>query len=107
MKLALHEFGRRNHPSPLVILGDMAELGESSEDAHDQMAKHALHAGFELWTVGPAFGERHRHGMTPAWKHLIQVEQAITALKQTPLTQRQILIKGSRSMRLEELMPYL
>ena len=107
MKLALQEFGRRNHRDPLVILGDMAELGKSSDEAHGQMAEQALAAGFELWTVGTTFGERHRQRMTPSWKHFIHVDQAITALKQAPQSQRQILIKGSRSMRLEELMPYL
>lgn len=37
----------------ILIVGDMRELGDSTEQAHDQVGKHAVESGIEeLWSVG-------------------------------------------------------
>ena len=53
---ALASFAANGHTHPLVVLGDMAELGEASDQAHLDTVKDALERGLEVWTVGQAFG---------------------------------------------------
>lgn len=104
---ALADFGTRNHEAPLVLLGDMAELGEASLDAHRDVVHQALKTGAELWTVGPWFGKVHAESPHKGWIHWEHFDALADRLNRDPLTGRQILVKGSRSAALERVMPYL
>jgi UDP-N-acetylmuramoyl-tripeptide--D-alanyl-D-alanine ligase len=104
---ALADFGSRNHAAPLVLLGDMAELGDASHDAHRDVVHQALQAGAELWTVGPWFGKVHAESPDKGWIHWEHFDALAERLNRDPLTGRQILVKGSRSAALERVMPYL
>lgn len=104
---ALRDFIARNHACPLAVLGDMAELGKSSEEAHRKVAQQALSAGIPLWTVGRWFGQVHDSSPSDLWKHWPDFDTLVAHLIECPLSNRHILVKGSRSAALERLMPYL
>ena len=101
---AMDAFAAKAHAAPLLIMGDMAELGDASLDAHQRVIQLALELEVELWTVGPWFGKAKKASQSDH-RHF----DAVDDLKQSlgGLSNRQILIKGSRSMALEQLMPAL
>ncbi len=103
---ALASFATKGHTHPLVVLGDMAELGEASEPAHRHAVEDALGQGLELWTVGAEFGRIPvEDGQTR--RHFDHLEALIAHANALPPEGRHILVKGSRSARLEKLMPSL
>lgn len=103
-RAAMDAFAAKAHAAPLLIMGDMAELGDASLDAHQRVIQLALELEVELWTVGPWFGKAKQASQSDH-RHF----DAVDDLKQSlgGLSNRQILIKGSRSMALEQLMPAL
>ena len=107
MTHAVTDFLERNHPHPLLILGDMAELGDASEQAHEDLVKLVTKSNVSLWTVGAWFGSIHTRQPRGEWRHFDRCDDALMHLKETHLRGRQILIKGSRSIGLERLMPNL
>lgn len=107
MAHAVGDFLERHHPHPLLILGDMAELGDVSAQAHENLVAIVAKSEAALWTVGKWFGKVHARAPRPGWTHFSRCEDALTHLEETPLRGRQILIKGSRSIGLERLMPNL
>lgn len=107
MTHALNDFALRGHDKPLVILGDMAELGDASEGAHREVVDMCRAQGLELWSVGQWFGRIHDEGGHNGWKHFSDLDTLIAHLQSSPCDGRQILVKGSRSAALERLLPYL
>ena len=107
MAHAVGDFLERHHPHPLLILGDMAELGDVSAQAHENLVAIVAKSEAALWTVGKWFGKVHARAPRLGWTHFSRCEDALTHLEETPLRGRQILIKGSRSIGLERLMPNL
>jgi UDP-N-acetylmuramoyl-tripeptide--D-alanyl-D-alanine ligase len=103
---ALASFASKDHLHPLVVLGDMAELGEASDQAHLDTVNDALGRGLELWTVGQAFGRVPQQD-GQARTHFDHLEALVAYVQSHPLEGRQILVKGSRSAQLEKLMPSL
>ena len=103
---ALASFATTGHTHPLVVLGDMAELGELSDQAHLDTVNDVLGRGLELWTVGQAFGRVPAHA-GQARTHFDHLNALIAHVEANPLKGRQILVKGSRSAQLEKLMPSL
>ena len=107
MESAIRDFAARSNPHPLVLLGDMAELGKSTAQAHQLVAHCTLDLGLELWTIGEHFGvarEVHPHS---DWRHFGAWDDLVHHLQSSPMSNRQILVKGSRSAGLERIMPYL
>lgn len=90
-----------NERTPLVaILGDMGELGTYAGSAHDDVLAMALEKGMHVITVGPIF---HRS----AQKHANVQSFSTTAelklhLEHQPVHGKKVLLKGSRSIALEE-----
>ena len=107
MAPAVTDFLERDHPHPLVILGDMAELGDASEQAHEDLVNLVAGSNVNLWTVGSRFGNIHERRPRTDWRHFEECDDAVLHLKDSPLRGHQILIKGSRSIGLERLMPNL
>lgn len=95
-----------------LVLGDMAELGEGGERLHAEVGQRARAAGIEcLWTVGKlsaaasaAFGARARHFESkPAL-----IAELARALIERPRSQPlQVLVKGSRSSAMEQVVEAL
>ena len=104
MESALRNFAAQQHQAPLVILGDMAELGEYTAAEHRRILDLALELGLEAWTVGPAFAalERTDEGLS-----LDGPEALMEALDSAGVSSRTVLLKGSRSVQLEVALPLL
>lgn len=104
MLLALEHFYAVNtRPHKFFIIGDMRELGAESRSEHDAIVawveKHKLNGLF----VGEEFGKSLPAGAT---QHCRDAEQAMSVLKNIPFHNHQILIKASRGIRLEKILPF-
>ena len=103
MRAALDNFNRVEDTVKMAILGDMKELGEATAKAHQDVVDliGTLNIG-EVWLVGEAFKQTVHTQRTFA-----NVEEVIAVLQEEKLAGRCILIKGSNSMKLSTLIPYL
>jgi UDP-N-acetylmuramoyl-tripeptide--D-alanyl-D-alanine ligase len=91
----------------LLVLGDMKELGDAAKALHQEVGAFARHAGLQkLFCYGEnsvytaqAFGQNAQHFQTQA--------DLIAALKKTVTKDVVVLVKGSRSMRMEKVVDAL
>ncbi|MHC8405948.1 MULTISPECIES: UDP-N-acetylmuramoyl-tripeptide--D-alanyl-D-alanine ligase [unclassified Pseudomonas] len=90
----------------VLVLGDIGELGDWAEQGHRDVGEYAHGKVSALYAVGPmmvhavnAFGEQARHFATQA--------ELIKALKAEQDTNTTILIKGSRSAAMENVVAAL
>lgn len=103
MRAALDNFFRMEVPRKMAILGDMQELGEATATAHQEIADLLFTYHFdEVWLVGEAFAQTCHTQRTFA-----NVEEVKATLQLSAPTDYYILIKGSNSMKLASLIPYL
>ncbi len=87
----------------VLILGDMLELGSEAENAHQEIVKFATaQDGVELYLVGPIFRTVHSGDMT-----FDTVDDLIAQVQKHPIESSQVLIKGSRGVKLEKIITYL
>ncbi|MCB2376423.1 UDP-N-acetylmuramoyl-tripeptide--D-alanyl-D-alanine ligase [Hymenobacter sp. BT635] len=104
MAVALASFAARPATAEkVVILGDMFELGTESEAEHRTLGE--LLTAQQFGTVllcGPDMRHAAQH---PGFHHFATKAEAAQWLAAHPLTGKQILIKGSRGMGLETLLP--
>jgi len=90
-----------------LVLGDLAELGTQAESLHGQVGERARMAGIdELWSFGrmshaasAAFG--------PSGQHFDNREKLAMALKQIVSNWDTVLVKGSRSAGMEQVVDLL
>ena len=102
MKAALDNFSKMQAQNKMVILGDMFELGDSSAQEHEAIVKEALKGNFqECIFVGPKFSA---FAQTVSSKSFIQVADCLSYLKGNAISNSHILIKGSRGMKMEQLL---
>jgi len=91
----------------ILVLGDMRELGEHTETAHRDIGEHARQSGIDrLYTYGTAsaltartFGEKAQH--------FTDQTALISSLKTNLSQPATILVKGSRSMKMERVVEAL
>ena len=98
----LRAFSKAGYDAPLAILGDMKELGDHAAEGHRMVRDVARESGLECWVVGTDFSE-----YAPADRTFEDMSSLETALKSEKPTGRTILLKGSRSMRMEGLVEVL
>jgi UDP-N-acetylmuramoyl-tripeptide--D-alanyl-D-alanine ligase len=100
MKAALENFASLKENEKTVILGDMLELGKESLFEHQYIVDFTTKLNFEnIIFVGEQFCK------TKTGKHQFKNFDALkNYLLEHPLKQQSILIKGSRSMRLERVL---
>jgi UDP-N-acetylmuramoyl-tripeptide--D-alanyl-D-alanine ligase len=93
---------REANGEKVLVLGDMAELGEASEDIHRRVGELARRVGVHrLFAVGPLS----RHASTAFGKggrHFEGHEEAADALLDVLHSDMTVLVKGSRSMHMEK-----
>jgi UDP-N-acetylmuramoyl-tripeptide--D-alanyl-D-alanine ligase len=103
MRAALDNFARMEVPRKMAILGDMKELGEVTAVAHQEVVDKLGDCGFdEVWLVGEAFAQTNHVQRT-----FIDVEAVKEVLKESIPEGYYILVKGSNSMKLASLVPFL
>jgi UDP-N-acetylmuramoyl-tripeptide--D-alanyl-D-alanine ligase len=96
----------------IAVLGDMAELGDQEEEGHRRVGCRAADTIDLLITVGPRAhmiaNEARACGLAP--DAVIEVEtndEAIASLRQVVQPGDIVLVKGSRSMAMEEIVAAL
>jgi UDP-N-acetylmuramoyl-tripeptide--D-alanyl-D-alanine ligase len=106
MAVALESFANiETGKKKVVILGEMLELGEYSVDEHIRIAETASGYGFaKVILVGfPA-----QNGSMPNKNHCFNsVADCADYLKQEPLTNSIVLLKGSRGSRMERVLEFI
>lgn len=105
MQAALEAFAAKKNSKKAVILGDMRELGTHAVDAHEQIAALTTTLGIEkVLLIGPLFSATSfEHNSIEKFKDL---ESFKNAFNPTHWEYSRILIKGSRALELEQLIPY-
>ena len=105
MEAALKNFYRHPDRNKVLILGEMKELGDSSSEEHAKLTRLVRDMGFkDVFLIGEAF-----YGIDKPkrWNCLRNVEEMVSLLKSQPVKNTTILLKGSRAVQLEKLLPYL
>ncbi|MDY3338747.1 UDP-N-acetylmuramoyl-tripeptide--D-alanyl-D-alanine ligase [Riemerella anatipestifer] len=99
MAVSLENFALFNG-SKTVIIGDMLELGDASEEEHKTILQKAQSLHFdEIITVGKHFSSVNTQGTA-----FLNTQQLSEHLKNQPLTTKNILLKGSRGIALEKIL---
>lgn len=88
-----------------IILGDMMELGDKSLKYHQEMINLLLNKKItNCYLVGPLYKNTKQPDF---FTHTISLEDCKKIIKKKHIRKSLILIKGSRKMKLEELVEYL
>ena len=98
MKVAIANFQQLPMSPKAVILGDMRELGETSDALHAEVVEQVKTAGFDKVLLCG----QHFSNVGQAFAPYANTEALVAALKEQPLKGYHILIKGSHSMGLEK-----
>jgi UDP-N-acetylmuramoyl-tripeptide--D-alanyl-D-alanine ligase len=105
MEVAIRNFSEMPHEKQMIILGDMLELGEYGPAEHEKINLLARASGAEkVILIGPLFGK------TTPWPERTTFPDSGSAagyLGQNSHSGYHILIKGSRGIQLEKIVPYL
>lgn len=103
MEAALYSFSSMEGDAKIAILGDMFELGEEATVEHQKIADLAISHGFErLLLVGENFSTAQGN-----FTSYVSTEAAIQAIEKMNIENALILIKGSRGMALERVVPLI
>ncbi len=106
MQVAIENIGKLQTDKKVLILGDMFELGDESPAEHAAIIKKALDTDVdERIFIGHDFVKQGSgiKNQKSGVKFYNTAEEAIEALKEHPIRNSTILIKGSRGMALERL----
>jgi UDP-N-acetylmuramoyl-tripeptide--D-alanyl-D-alanine ligase len=106
MELALQAFSNQ-YPHGWVVLGDMKELGEETSVAHQQILALVQIKPFEkIWLIGEAFAKATEdlHIRDDRIRNAKNIEEVKENWTWANCDGKAILLKGSRSMHLEELL---
>jgi UDP-N-acetylmuramoyl-tripeptide--D-alanyl-D-alanine ligase len=89
----------------VAVLGDMAELGAHSEAAHEEVGRRAAELGvgqlFAIGKMAPVLARGAREAGLTRVLEFADVESAASAVKSFVKTGDLLLLKASRSARLE------
>lgn len=104
MQAALRNFKTICSENNLLVLGDMRELGKDSETEHRSILQLIDTLGFkQVFLVGSEFSKLQHH---PEYQTFDTVEMLCQHLENHTIRHCDILIKGSRGIRLEKTLPY-
>ncbi len=100
MAVAVDNFAKTASPRPKkLILGDMAELGDASEEEHQKLVDALSDKGFsDVWLVGAEFSK-----IETGFRRFQNVEDVKAEIAKEKPRGECILVKGSHSVRLYEL----
>jgi UDP-N-acetylmuramoyl-tripeptide--D-alanyl-D-alanine ligase len=89
----------------VLILGDMFELGRQSETEHRNILQLIGNRDFNrIFLIGSYFQKVNE---STHYQSFTSTASMLDYLKNKPLSGNAILVKGSRKMELERLLPYL
>jgi UDP-N-acetylmuramoyl-tripeptide--D-alanyl-D-alanine ligase len=99
---ALRNLSNSKEVSTLAIVGEMREMGEFSHLEHEKLVDLIEHLSLDCVLVGKEFKELKRDYL---WFE--NVDDLIHHITKCPISGKRILIKGSRGIQLEKVLPYL
>ena len=100
MKLAIENFSKQHHPKKYVMIGGMMELGEDSIREHQQIIELLNRYQFkDVILVGNDFSK-----VDHPFTYYADSDLAAQAIKNMNIRDGMFLIKGSRSMKMENIM---
>lgn len=106
MQVALQNFGKAEMKNKVLILGGMKELGNDSPMEHQKLLEMILGLNIQqALLVGSEFNNLVNESDTI--RHYNNTEELIDSLKENPIKDAYLLIKGSRSNKLEDILPYV
>ena len=106
MELALNGFQHSTFDNKVLILGDMKELGTYSFEEHLSILEKINLSHFSrVLCVGEEFG-KHKNNF-PSIEFYNTTAEALSAVTKNKLEGKTILLKGSRGMKLEMMLPVL
>ena len=100
MTAMLHSFAKQNYENKLCILGDMLEMGNTSLQEHKAIIDLANELKLECIFIGTEFAQVHKQVYN-------STDKFSEFLKEKPITNKTILLKGSRGITLEKLVKLL
>ena len=101
---ALESFSMNTHKNKVFILGDMKELGAESESEHQKIIALAEQYDLKGYVVGAEFSKIESNSILKSFHNNKEI---IEFIKQNKQENKLILLKGSRSIGLEKLEPFL
>jgi len=104
MAVAIKNFGKLNLPSKQLILGEMFELGNDHKQKHIEIEELAYNEDFEKVILA---GNWPQSIKSEKIIYLIDTNEVKSYLEEKELKAKNILLKGSRGMKLETLIPLL
>ncbi|MDR1226315.1 MAG: UDP-N-acetylmuramoyl-tripeptide--D-alanyl-D-alanine ligase [Prevotellaceae bacterium] len=105
MSAAVASFAALQLPNKLPILGDMLELGESSDKEHLSIVRQLQDSGLrKVYFVGPRFAQAAKNTL---YLSFANAQELGNFLKKNRIENNLVLLKGSRGMCLETLMDLL
>lgn len=99
---ALIHLSKIQNQNTLAIVGEMREMGEYSAQEHVKVVDLIDKLNLSAVLVGKEF--EHCNGVHPYFQN---VDELINWIQSNPITGKTILIKGSRGIQLERVIPYL
>ena len=107
MKAAIDNFSALQAPGKLALLGDMRELGAESLSEHVKVVEQLLASGIPAMLVGEEFAKAVKIKETDAFTCFGTSEELAAWLKASPVSGKAILVKGSRGIKMETVLPVL
>lgn len=109
MQVAIENIAKIDGKHKVLILGDMFEMGEEAAHEHLTIAKKAIEVQADLVVfIGKEFHTIREGFQNPKGFLFFEItEEAIGYLRANPINNATILIKGSRGMTLEKLIPFV
>ena len=105
MLAALSAFGKKPKVSKVVILGDMKELGSTAQVEHEEIATKCLNYNFEkIILIGEQFCSTSIEN--ERIKKFYDLNTFTKTFDQSNWNFNEVLIKGSRALQLERLIPF-
>ena len=105
MTASVKNFRDISGDNALLILGDMRELGDASEQEHKAILQLLKESGFKkAFLVGSCFSQ---YNDNPNYLTFPDVENLTAYLEQHPVEGHTILVKGSHSIQLEKVLPFI
>ena len=109
MEVALDNIATMEAEHKVLILGDMLELGEWSSEAHQTILRKADGIAERIILVGNEFAKAYNASEELHSDYALYptTVEALVALENNPISNSLILLKGSRGIALEKLIPIL
>lgn len=105
MSVAIADFASNAFNKPVLLLGDMFELGSVAQAEHGSILALVRELGFQdVFLIGKEFNQVAKN---TSFKIFVTTDECAFYLQKYPIFDSQILLKGSRGMQLEKLLQYL